>query len=363
MTVIGWLSRGNEDVNPDLHGGSIKNILLVRANFRIGNAILALPAIAGFRKNFPDARIDYVGSPVSNLLFQNQPLDQHYVAPRRFPRVLWQYPGLIRRLRANQYDLAVDISCSSSSVGSFVVGLSGARIRAGLAGKWDHFFNLKIPRLRESNKYRKLKEFLTAMHLEQIDHVGSLEFSAAEKIEGLRKLESLCGGKSAKTVGVFVGGRKLRGKRWPLENFTKLINGLYQRGIGVVTFLGPEENDIGDLLRASLNPSIPVIFEPSVRKFSAIVSNLGLLICCDSGPMHLACAAGVRVLAIFQKVDVARWSPPPAAARTVYGADSVSAAAVLDAALEELSLADSTNESPTTGPRPLSPKADPSVLF
>ena len=365
MRGIGWLAPGNEGVNPDLHGASIKKILLVRPNFRIGNAILALPAIAAFRRNFPEARIDYVGSPVSNLLFRNQPLNHHYVAPRRFPGVLWQYPRLIRLLRANQYDLAVDISCSQSGVGSFVVGVSGARIRAGLTGKWDHLFNLKLPRLREGNKYRKLKEFLTAMHVEQIDYVGSLKFSAAEKIEGLRKLESLCGVKGAKTVGVFVGGRKLRGKRWPLENFTELINGLHQRGIAVVAFLGPEENDIGDSLRVTLHPSIPVIFEPSVRKFAAIVSHLGLLICCDSGPMHLGCAVGIRVLAIFQEGDAARWSPPPDAARTVYGEDSVSAAPVLDVALEELSFTDSTSESPTTAPRPSrpSPKTDPSVLF
>jgi hypothetical protein len=77
--------------------------------------------------------------------------------------------------------------------------------------------------------------------------------------------------------------------------------------------------------------------------------------------MHLGCAAGVRVLAIFQKGDAARWSPPPGAARTVYSEDSVRAAAVLDAALEELSFTDST----TTGPRPSrpSPKVDPSLLF
>jgi len=101
MRGIGWLAPGNEGVNPDLHGASIKKILLVRPNFRIGNAILALPAIAAFRRNFPEARIDYVGSPVSNLLFRNQPLNHHYVAPRRFPGVLWQYPRLIRLLRAN----------------------------------------------------------------------------------------------------------------------------------------------------------------------------------------------------------------------------------------------------------------------
>jgi hypothetical protein len=65
--------------------------------------------------------------------------------------VLW------RKIRSTAYDLAVDVSCSQSAMGSLIVGLSGARIRAGCAGKWDRFFNLKIAKLAEVNKYRKLK--------------------------------------------------------------------------------------------------------------------------------------------------------------------------------------------------------------
>jgi ADP-heptose:LPS heptosyltransferase len=174
------------------------------------------------------------------------------------------------------------------------------------------------------------------MHLEQIEQVPSLKISAAEKVEGSNKIDSLLKRKAGKTVGVFPGGRKLRGKRWPLENFVELISGLDRHGASVVAFLGPEENDIANALRDSLAPTIPIVCEPSVAKFAAMVASLDLFICCDSGPMHLACAAGVPVLAIFQERDVGRWAPPRTAARTVYGADGVSAAEVLNAALEEL---------------------------
>ena len=88
MHAISALAPRSKAENLDAGSGSIKKILLVRANFRMGNAILALPAIAAFRKNFPDASIDFVGSPISNLLFQGQSLNHHFVAPRRFPRVV-----------------------------------------------------------------------------------------------------------------------------------------------------------------------------------------------------------------------------------------------------------------------------------
>jgi len=353
MRVIGWCVRENHAAIPDLSSAAIGRILLVRANFRMGNAVLALPAVTAFRKHFPEARIDFVGSPVSELLFQNQPLNHHYVAPRRFPRVIWQYPALLRRLRANRYDLAVDVSCSQSGVGSFITGLSGASIRAGLAGKWDQLFNLKFPKLRDGNKYRKLTELLTAMHLAETELVGSLAFSPAEKIEGLRKFNSVIDKNNSKIVGVFVGGRKLRGKRWPLENFIDLINGFERSNVRVVVFLGPEENDLADSINRSLASIIPIVCEPSVRKFAAIISNLDLFVCCDSGPMHLACAVGVPVVAIFQQRDVARWAPPPA--RVVYGAGIVDASEVLRVALEELSIG-LTDAYPITS-QPVNPAA------
>ena len=99
----------------------------------------------------------------------------------------------------------------------------------------------------------------------------------------------------------------------------------------------PEEADIADEIKVALGPGAILVAEPSVRKFAVLVSQLDLFICCDSGPMHLACAVGVRVLAIFRECDLDRWSPPASVARTVSGATPVSADAVLKAALEELS--------------------------
>lgn len=353
MGALGWVAPASEEVDRELRALPIQKILLVRANFRIGNAILALPAIARFKENFPAARIDFVGAQIASLLFQGQPLENHYVAPRRFPYVLWQYPQLIRRLRANGYDLAVDVSYSQSGLGAFIVGLSGARIRAGLRGKWDRLFNLKIPRLKERNKYAKMTDFFAALSLRGGATVGALKFSAAEKFAGRQQLEAVLGPGARKKIGVFVGARKLRGKRWPLERFIEVIRELSARGFSVVAMVGPEENDILAPLKESLDPSAPVLCEPSLRKFAAMVAHLDLFICCDSGPMHLACAVGTPVLAIFQQRDVERWAPPPSAARALYDNDGVSASRVLDAALEEMARAASAEAKARSAAHPL----------
>ena len=334
--ILGLAPR-RQPISLDLRGQDLKRILLVRANFRMGNAVLTLPAVAAFRRRYPQARIDYLGSPMSRLLFLNQPLDHHYEAPRRFPQVLWQYPRLIRHLRATGYDLALDLSCSQSALAALIIGLSGARIRAGSAGKWDALYDVRVEKSAESNKYRKLTRLLQTMGLEGVAEVGRIEFSASELDEGRAVFARAVGKVSGPVVGVFIGGRKLRGKRWPLENFVEVVVGLSRRGYRVVTFLGPEEADLKDEIKGALGPDAILVAEPSARRFAVLVSQLDLFICCDSGPMHLACAVGVRVLAIFRERDLKRWSPPASVARTVSAAGPVSPNAVLEAAWQELS--------------------------
>lgn len=333
---MGMASR-RHTVSLDPRAQYLKRILLVRSNIRMGNAVLALPAIAAFRELYPAAEIDFVGSSVSGLLFQNQPLDRHFETPRRFPQLLWQFPILICRLRAKRYDLALDLSCSQSASAAFIIGMSGARIRAGLSGKWDAPYNFRVEKLAETNKYLKLHELLTDMGCDSADVVGKFEFSAVELSEGHAAFVNIVGEGSGPIAGVFIGGRKLRGKRWPVKNFVEVIHGLTGKGFRVVTFLGPEEADIADEIKAALGPGAILVTAPSLRKFAVMVSQLDLFICCDSGPMHLACAVGTRVLAIFRDYNLFRWSPPASAARTLSSTAMVSAATVLNAALEELS--------------------------
>ena len=336
MGAVGLIAGGTEHQTLEQLRPTMRKILLVRANYRIGNIVLTLPAVAAFRENYPEARIDFVGGPAAKLLFEKQVLDNIYVIPRRFPAVLWQLPGLLKNLRSTNYDLAVDVSCSQSGMASLIIGASGARIRVGCQGKWDQFLNFKIPKLRSINKYYKLTELLEHLRLHDVRLLGDLHLSDSEKEQGLASLTALSRKGEGALVGVFVGGRKLREKRWSTENFVQVIHELRNRGFRVVTFLGPEEQDIADRLRNSLGPGLPVVFEPSVRKFAAILSNLDLFICADSGPMHLACTVGVRVLAIFQERDLERWAPPRIIARSLSGAQGVTAANVVNAALAEL---------------------------
>lgn len=314
----------------------IGKILLVRTTRRMGNSILATPAIFLFRRNFPHARIDFVGNPMSKVLFKNLPIDNHFSINSHFPNSLSDCFLLLNKIRSEDYDLAVDVSCSQSAMGSFIVGFSGARFRVGLQGKWDHWFNIRIPRPAEINKYQVIPKLIGAMGIETQEVFPRLILSTTEKAEGKRKIETIIGGNHTSIVGVFVGGRKIKGKRWPTENFLQLIKALHIHGIKIGVFFGPEEKESMEYFRQALGKDVPLISEPSVLGFASLVSNCTLFISCDSGPMHLACALGVRTIAIFQNPDFKRWGPPSEISKIIYKPEGVSADEVLHVSLEEL---------------------------
>jgi ADP-heptose:LPS heptosyltransferase len=200
----------------DCHKERIEKILLVRTTFRIGDSILTTPAISIFRENFPEARIDFVGGPISRILFQNLPIDHHYQITRRFPNASWAYLLLLRQIRSVGYDLAIELSYSQSTMGSFIVGFSGVRFRIGRQGKWDHWFDIKLPKMAkmaEVSKYKRLPVLLGSPGLETKEIFPSMILSSAEREEGQRKIAALIGQDTRPILGFFVGARVSWGKR------------------------------------------------------------------------------------------------------------------------------------------------------
>jgi len=146
MFIMNRIMPRTASATVDLRRERIDRILLVRGVFRLGNAILAIPSILLFRRNFPDARIDFIGGSAAKSLFINLPIDHFYGIYHNYLKASWSYLILLAKVRAQKYDLAVDVSGSSTAMGAFIVGASGARWRAGLAGKWDRWFNLRFAR-------------------------------------------------------------------------------------------------------------------------------------------------------------------------------------------------------------------------
>ncbi|MBI5852810.1 MAG: glycosyltransferase family 9 protein [Planctomycetes bacterium] len=99
-------------------------------------------------------------------------------------------------------------------------------------------------------------------------------------------------------------------KRWPLAKFEALAARLCGEGVFVAVSFGPGEEALGEaLLRAA--PAALVIDGKALGLLGLahVFRDADLVIAADTGPLHVAAAAGTRVLALFGPKDVALYGP------------------------------------------------------
>ena len=85
-------------------------------------------------------------------------------------------------------------------------------------------------------------------------------------------------------------------KRWPVARWQAVCAGLADAGYSVVE-LGRGDEGIG--------AGVSLVDRTSVREAACVLRAADLFVCCDSGLMHVALAAGTRTVALFGPTDPA----------------------------------------------------------
>jgi heptosyltransferase-1 len=87
-------------------------------------------------------------------------------------------------------------------------------------------------------------------------------------------------------------------KCWPAESYGEVARALADHGIAVMVNFGPDEEQLAQQVRdASGAVALPV--SCSVSELIALTRRASLLVGGDTGPMHLAAALGVPIVALF----------------------------------------------------------------
>ncbi len=296
--------------NVDL--GSIRKILIVRQDDRIGNLILTTPLLSAARKRFPQAQIWYVASKTFHTLFSSSHLvDRILVAKKKqyifHPlSLVW----FIRKIRKERFDLAFDASDENnfSFNNTYLVYLSRALYRIGYQKPESHLFlNLEVVP-SDKNKHasemqldllRYLVSDLSSAELSfEIDPKRNVEIEKYLKEHGVEPGDFL--------VGMHIGGRGE--KRWQVENFQRLADWITDSFDAKVIFLwGPEEKDVIKQIHPKGKQIISELFP--LPALSALIKRCNLIVSPDTGAMHLSAAVGTPTLALFLNSEPIKYGP------------------------------------------------------
>jgi len=101
-------------------------------------------------------------------------------------------------------------------------------------------------------------------------------------------------------------------KLYPLESWAHLVKRLIQELKLEPVFSGDAQDiELYQKLSAlcQLDNPINLAGKLTLRQSMALYSHMQLAVCVDSGPAHLASAAGVPTVALFGPTDPVRWRP------------------------------------------------------
>ena len=287
-----------------------QRILIIRMG-AMGDIIHTLPAAASLRYSFPQAEIDWlVEERWAPLLEENPDLTTlHRVRSRDWRQVL----HVLGELRERPYDLAIDFQ-----------GLIKSGLLAALSGSRE-VLGFQMAALREKLASVFYDRQVAAAGTHVVEMNLSLVRAAGATLE--RRSFPLPHPAELPLPERFFAISPSAGweaKRWPVESFAELIRRAEQEWeLPAVINCGPGEEELAERIARLAKPATPCVIQGGIRDLMAIVRGASAFVAGDTGPLHVAAAAGTPVVAIFGPTSPERNGPYSARARVLRAPDVV----------------------------------------
>lgn len=300
--------------------GMLKNILIINLG-GIGDILLSIPALKAIRKHYTGSNISMLVAPRSYDLVKDLTfIDNIYIFSPNFRgefflRGIFKDLSVLLALRKVGFDLAINmrpmVSKRSASKMKFILNVINPRIKAGrdTEGR-GNFFDIKIWETCISQKYdlEYNIDIAEALGVEVADR--SIEIKIEE--ESTNKINEILreSGISANDLLIAVHPGGIPSRRWPMKNFAKAIRGIQERmNCKFIITGGKEEIGLADKLARANGRAINVAGKLSTKELIALIKRCDFFISNDTGPMHLAAALNVPLVAIFGPGDITRYDP------------------------------------------------------
>jgi len=111
-------------------------------------------------------------------------------------------------------------------------------------------------------------------------------------------------------IGLFPGAARGPSKRWPADSFAEAGRVLGQRtGHRIAVFGTRSDCAVCDRVAGGIAGACNLAGATSLRDLAALLQICRVVLCNDSGGMHLAAAVGTSVVAVFGATDPAKTGP------------------------------------------------------
>lgn len=317
LKPLAWLSR--LEAKPSLDG--VERILVFEPG-SLGDMVMLMPFLRSLRVRFPRANLSLLcraggkksqsyasidHASVKTLLLDQGLVDDLipvavpwlvHVSPWKkynpfsmnWPVFVWR----LLRLRRRGFDLSFPSGRSDIRY-NLVLWLTGAKRRVGYgyAGAGFLLTDVAVPDIARPHQAEVCLQLLEHLGIPAIRSGQFLKLSSEDEEYSVNFLKEHKIEADDLVVGIHAGSR-VASRTWGQDRFRQVAERLAgQFGAKVIWFADPTDSSGGTLGRNIVFASFPL------REFLAVLARCSFVVCNDSGPMHMAGALGVPVVAIF----------------------------------------------------------------
>lgn len=308
--------------------GHPQRVLVIKPD-HLGDVLLLTPALQALRAALPDAHLTLMIGPWSADAVRGNPsidalLFCAFPGFTRKPKPsLFQPYGLLLRmamlLRAGKYDVAL-IARDDHWWGALLALLAGIPRRIG-------HDTPEVGRLLTDALPFEPSAHVTIQALDLVAYLigknpQSLQQSSSQMIAPITSKDEQwaddwlaahgCDGRG-RLVAIHPGAGG-PAKLWLVARWAMIVDALHAQGCTVVLTGGPQEYTLVQAIGSRLpHPPLTLSGEATLGALAALYRRCELVLGVDSGPMHLAAAAGARTVVLFGPIDhrrFASWGAP-----------------------------------------------------
>jgi heptosyltransferase I len=308
-------------------GGSTKfdRLLIVRLS-AMGDIIHTLPAAQALRQAFPSAMIGWLieerwaellcapGMPRRGPRSAQRPLADwvHTASLTGWGKSLTsistvqQIAKVWNDVRSAHYDVAVDLQGAIRS--AVLARWSGAKMVYGSAEPREAPASLWYTRRVVARGVHVVEQNLSLAEAVAQQKLTLPRAEFPRDLEVGRRMDQRLADEGLGPFAILNPGAGWGAKRWPAERYGQAARALAKDGVHTILNYGPGEENLARDAEAASGGTARAM-KCSITELIALTRRARLFIGGDTGPMHLAAALRVPVVAIFGPTDPARNGP------------------------------------------------------
>ena len=272
--------------------------ILVNKWIGMGDVVVTLPALKRLREKYPNAKIDYLTHPRSAFPLKKCGLVDEIHEYNPVKDSAWQ---LIKKLRANDYDLVIDLE-QRYRFSTMLLFWSNPKWLVGFRvpgqGRGNLFDNgiLYPNEGHEAEKFGKIMESLGCLPIEN-------------KLPNLAYAKSHITDTKTKVVIHISVGPALLARKMSADTWNRIVDMLPQDIELVITGTSEDANIAEQIQHSTQLPVVNTVGKLTLDELCGVFDNARLVISSETGPMHLAAASKAVTIGLFPIGDPNQWKP------------------------------------------------------